>query len=324
MIVELENMLCIKCGGHFAAKIDREILLCPYCGRRILATEAVGDYSELNGAKTEKPAYSAIKSDFSQNEDEKEFEIVGETLKKYHGDGETVIIPSEVKVIGTSCFFGNAKIKKVVLHDGVKRIENIAFDGCKSLTEINLPMGLETVGALAFKGCGLKAVDIPGSVQLIGDDAFSGCAALLSAKLGAGVKAIGARAFYECRRLKRVEFPATLITIGRLAFAGDAELESLKLPHSLEFIDDNAFSGCVSLGKAALPLSLKQIGKTLFDDCGIKKISMSKIFNVNCLSCGQTTVPVFSGKCRVCGCEYEYTDDLIKSRPIRRKSDKNK
>ena len=70
--------------------------------------------------------------------------------------------------------YGNSKIKKVVIENGVTSIGYYAFDSCSNLASIEIPEGVTSIGNSAFKDCRrLTNITIPGSVTSIGYHAFS-------------------------------------------------------------------------------------------------------------------------------------------------------
>ena len=113
--------------------------------------------------------------------------------KMYFGDGITEIgpglpkettkevrLPATLKVLGSSAFV-NAKLKDVVLPEGLQCIEDAAFAHCYELEKVVLPSTLKHIGRGAFTHKvqsptnyknGLKELTIPKSVEWIGYGAF--------------------------------------------------------------------------------------------------------------------------------------------------------
>lgn len=115
----------------------------------------------------------------SEDRGVKEFEIKGNTLIKYNGEGGNITIPDGVGQIGSDAF-ENAKLTKVTIPDDVYAIGFYAFSDQKSLQEVIIKgNGLHFIGNHAFDGCSsLKKITIPSSVTKIGDNAFDGCKSL--------------------------------------------------------------------------------------------------------------------------------------------------
>ena len=139
---------------------------------------------------------------------------------------------------GTSPFFNNQKIKKIVVESGVTGIGDYAFMWCSKVESVSLPNTVKTIGAHAFEDFhSLTSIDIPDSVEVI-----------------------YAHAFRYCKNLKTIKLSSKLKVIGYGAFTHCLELESIAIPESVEIIDGNAFSECVSLTEFHLPKNVKKYG----------------------------------------------------------------
>ena len=71
-------------------------------------------------------------------------------LTKYKGTDTDIVIPSNVRIIGTSAFSGNQKLTRVKVPEGVTEIRNNAFYNCSGLKKIDLPDSLITIESQAF------------------------------------------------------------------------------------------------------------------------------------------------------------------------------
>lgn len=164
--------------------------------------------------------------------------VDGITINKYLGTGTDVEIPSQIEGIyvthiGNSAFWENKTIQTVHIPDSVKRID----DGSSDTEFYNGYCG-------AFKDCtSLKAVVIPGSVEIIGRQAFSGCTSLTEVVLNDGLQVINNEAFSGCSVLVSLELPSTLTAFGQNAIEGTS-IKYLYLPQSLTafhyFVNDPA------------------------------------------------------------------------------------
>ena len=76
-----------------------------------------------------------------------------------------------IEKIGDCCFWG-MNIEEIVIPGNVKSIGSFAFKDCKSLKKLTLEKGIETIGINAFSGTRIDEVFIPASVAEIGHDAF--------------------------------------------------------------------------------------------------------------------------------------------------------
>jgi len=101
------------------------------------------------------------------------FLIVGDgILLAYRGEGGTVSIPENVKVIGAEAFKGRTGITGVQIPDSVTVIGEGAFEECNHLQNIALGNGVTQIRDRAFAGCPIATVMIPASVEKIGLRAF--------------------------------------------------------------------------------------------------------------------------------------------------------
>ena len=179
-----------------------------------------------------------------------------------------VVFPDGTESIADNAFkteYGN-DLKKVVLPSTVKTIGESAFYGCQSLEEINLPDGLLTIGKAAFQSCvKLKKVELPEGILAISDNTFYNCAALGKIELPASLINIGKSAFSRCA-LREISWPDNLQTIGNNAFS-HCDLTTLQLPDSLRTLGTSAFSSCSELITVSVPGGVKNIAENAFDYC---------------------------------------------------------
>lgn len=183
----------------------------------------------------------------------------GTTLMHFPVDADPNVhrIPSSVKIIGESAFWGNEKIRAFDVPYGIERIDDHAFDGCENLREISIPEGVKTIG----------------------ENAFNGCASLSKVRLSNSVESIGEYAFCNCYALKRIFIPRGVRRIGILAFSKDIQKIEVDPDNRCFHADANALFNkdqtkleCVFPGKHGrkkytTPSSVKEIGKHAFTNC---------------------------------------------------------
>ena len=147
--------------------------------------------------------------------------------KVFHGCTTltSVIISSNITLIGDNAFRGCAKIKSITLPIGVESIGENAFRECESLQNVSIPDSITSIGLNAFYGCPIKNAQIPSSAILsintasnylesviitsgdsIGQYSFYNCPKLKSVTISSSVKSIGAYAFGYCKNLTSVVF----------------------------------------------------------------------------------------------------------------------
>ena len=138
-----------------------------------------------------------------------------------------------------------AKIKKVIIENGVTCIGDCAFIDCSALTSITTPNSVTRIGDYAFARCsGLTSVTIPNSVTSIGNEAF-----------------------WECKGLTSAAIPNSVISIGVSAYSGCNELTSVNIANSVTSIGTSAFSYCSGLTSITIPNSVTSIGNGVFEYC---------------------------------------------------------
>jgi hypothetical protein len=130
-------------------------------------------------------------------------------------DVEAVVLPSEVKAIGSGAFAGYSALKSVTLPHHLWRIKGSnewgwetltgAFSLCRSLVTVTIPPGCEQIGRAAFMSCtSLETVAIGEGCTTIGYAAFKGCSALASISLPRSCLTIEYSAFGDCTSLAEI------------------------------------------------------------------------------------------------------------------------
>lgn len=214
----------------------------------------------------------------------------------HYKTGDNYIIPSTVKKINSSAFFGNINLKSVEIPNSVTEIADKAFNYC-SLTSVEIPNSVKLIGEMAFADCDLTSIELPNSLEVISRGTFSGCEKLESVKLPTSITAIEISLFSGCCSLTDVVIPNNIKSIGNYAFSDCSKLENIKIPESVTTIGESAFSGCVDLANVELTNGLQEIGKSVFGSCkslvsiklpdSVTKIGESafsscfKLFNIN-------------------------------------------
>ena len=183
------------------------------------------------------------------------------------------VIPSVVKSIGHSAFFGCKTLRNVVFPTQLLEIEEYAFYGCDELGRVTIPDSVLKIGEAAFGKCHKSQfygkfassdhccliVDgvlnsfacgptteylIPGGVTVIGPSSFRGSSQLEKLIIPEGVKEIAPYAFGECNNLSHVNLPSSLTKIEEYAFLCCFKLKTIILPMGLRSLVSNAISSC--------------------------------------------------------------------------------
>lgn len=217
-----------------------------------------------------------------------------------------VYVPSTVKDIGDSAFFGCNNLDRVSIQGGNLKIGNRAFAGCRSLKRvvfngaaaelgdyafwhcskiaIYYTQNVTTIGECAFIGSGLSGeLDLRG-VKNIKSGAFNGCE-ITSITFGKNLSAIGPSAFFNCDDLNEIklsdENDEYVYVDGCLIRRSDNTLvlglASAVIPETVVSIGDYAFAYRKNLSEIAIPSSVTAIGSYAFADCeNLKTIEVSE------------------------------------------------
>ena len=264
--------------------------------------ENSSETDELNAEKnpTEDTTLNATES--AENKQTKEsvnedFSIVNGVLKKYYGKNANVVIPSDVKVIGSNSFYNCQTVQSVEIPDSVTNIETSAFENCSNLKTVKFSNNLQEIGQWAFSDTNLEKVILPNSVKIISPFAFRNCKSLVSVvmpaelekiekstfygceslndiSMNAKLKSIGPNAFSYCSSLKTINLPASLLEIKQRAFESSG-LESVVLPGKMTTIETYTFVMSQNLKEITIPASVTNIGQYAFSRCdSLKNIKM--------------------------------------------------
>ena len=143
---------------------------------------------------------------------------------------ESVSVPktyneADVTVIAENAFKG-ASIKEVRIPSTIKVVSNSAFYGCVNLTTVYFYKGVEEIGAGAFYGCkGIKQLSLPSSLKVIGDSAFCNTS-ITNLTLTEKVETVGNLAFAYCSDLTKVYISHSVSSLASNAFVGaNSELQ---------------------------------------------------------------------------------------------------
>lgn len=187
---------------------------------------------------------------------------------------ESVVISSAVDV--PRDMFGKCtELKKVTLKNGVRSIGEDAFRDCSSLESVIFENTvLEKISDGAFWGCSaLSSIALPDSVTEIERNAFFETG-LRNIQLPEKLTLIGGGAFCNCKNLKQVQLPPQLKELGEGAFFNCENLAQIQLPSQLNKLGGDAFRDCTSLDKIDIPAGLKQIESATFCNTGLTSVTL--------------------------------------------------
>lgn len=237
-------------------------------------------------------------------------------------DGNSQTIKTVIGV-PEGAFFGSPNLKTVVLPEQVKAIGSEAFSSCLSLSKINLE-NVTHIGKSAFADCTvLKEVDMS-EVTTIYEGAFwrAGLIALSLPKatsISEGItdgNSSGIGSFSSCQLLVAVEAPS-LTNTGYFSFAGCSALEIVNMPELTEIneraffntglesinhgkvttVGEKAFERCEKLTEVNLG-NVTTVGKNAFAECGfLTKVELPSLVTVgdnafiNCIGLVEIELP---------------------------------
>lgn len=185
---------------------------------------------------------------------------IGEDAFRDCSSLEGVIFENTVlEKISDGAFWGCSALSSIVLPDSVTEIERNAFFET-GLRNIQLPEKLTLIGGGAFCNCkNLKQVQLPPQLKELGEGAFFNCENLTQIQLPAQLNKLGTDAFRNCTSLDKIDIPAGLTQIGPDTFCNTG-LTSVTLHEGLTKIEDGAFHDCLKLKKIRMPKSVTDIG----------------------------------------------------------------
>ena len=186
---------------------------------------------------------------------------IGEDAFRDCSSLESVIFENTVlEKISDGAFWGCSALSSIVLPDSVTEIERNAFFET-GLRNIQLPEKLTLIGGGAFCNCkNLKQVQLPPQLKELGEGAFFNCENLTQIQLPAQLNKLGTDAFRNCTSLDKIDIPAGLTQIGPDTFCNTG-LTSVTLHEGLTKIEDGAFHDCLKLKKIRIPKSVTDIGE---------------------------------------------------------------
>ncbi|HAM16304.1 MAG TPA: hypothetical protein DCP91_10730 [Eggerthellaceae bacterium] len=174
------------------------------------------------------------------------------------------IYASDLTMQGSNHFQGCANLAEVYIGSGVKSLGSNAFSGCSSLADVTYEAAID-VPDYAFQNCSsLKSIHLPAGVTAIGRYAFSGCAALMDMDMGSTVASIGNYAFRDCSSLKSIEIPGSVNSLGTYAFQNCSGATVLNIGSGVTSIPNYAFDGCSSIASVTVPAQVTSIGQYAF------------------------------------------------------------
>lgn len=188
-----------------------------------------------------------------------------------------VTLKNGVRSIGEDAFRDCSSLESVIFENTVlEKISDGAFWGCSALSSIALPDSVTEIERNAFFETGLRNIQLPEKLTLIGGGAFCNCKNLKQVQLPPQLKELGEGAFFNCENLTQIQLPAQLNKLGTDAFRNCTSLDKIDIPAGLTQIEPDTFRN-TGLTSVTLHEGLTKIKDGAFHDClKLKKIRIPK------------------------------------------------
>ena len=188
-----------------------------------------------------------------------------------------VTLKNGVRSIGEDAFRDCSSLESVIFENTVlEKISDGAFWGCSALSSIALPDSVTEIERNAFFETGLRNIQLPEKLTLIGGGAFCNCKNLKQVQLPPQLKELGEGAFFNCENLTQIQLPAQLNKLGTDAFRNCTSLDKIDIPAGLKQIESATFRN-TGLTSVTLHEGLTKIEDWAFHDClKLKKIRIPK------------------------------------------------
>lgn len=188
-----------------------------------------------------------------------------------------VTLKNGVRSIGEDAFRDCSSLESVIFENTVlEKISDGAFWGCSALSSIALPDSVTEIERNAFFETGLRNIQLPEKLTLIGGGAFCNCKNLKQVQLPPQLKELGEGAFFNCENLTQIQLPAQLNKLGTDAFRNCTSLDKIDIPAGLTQIESDTFCN-TGLTSVTLHEGLTKIEDGAFHDClKLKKIRIPK------------------------------------------------
>lgn len=187
-----------------------------------------------------------------------------------------VVLPDDLKRIGTYAFTGVELTSTLFLPEGVTHLYDHAFEG--TICNIELPYSLEYIGEWVFASNQVDGVLVTGELRLTDNLKHIGSGAFWRARnftgtfyLPSNLEYLGESAFESCGTdlMGDIIIPSTLTAIPAAAFQGMgfANGTNLIMHDGITKINDSAFAGTRIKNSIEWPKNLRFIEKNAFLEC---------------------------------------------------------
>ncbi len=243
------------------------------------------DFSALQNAANEQLNEQKTKESFYKNA-----EVSGNTLIKYKGSDENVVIPEGITKIKNSAFY-SAKVKNIKIPSTVTEIEQVGLY-CSQAESYEVDIANKTyksIDGVVYSKDGRTLVqfpngrsgyyDMPNEVEKVLPSSISGCTKLTGLNLSNRLTYIIPHMFCGTA-FSTLEIPRSVTTIGNNAFEMCTALSSITIPGNVSVIEDNAFSCCYNLRTVTVSEGVTRMGSCAFFNCNmLTSVSLPSTLN---------------------------------------------
>lgn len=159
------------------------------------------------------------------------------------------------KVVPIDTFKNCENLEGISFPDTIVKVDENAFKGCVSLEDLEISSAIENIGAYAFANSGVKNLDLPETLKVIGPGAFSGSENIETIAWPDSLTTISASIFEDCTNLTSFTYSEdaynNIVTIGTSAFKNTG-LTTFDIPKNVSTIFETTFADSNDLKEVRL------------------------------------------------------------------------
>lgn len=173
-------------------------------------------------------------------------------------------LPAQTAYEKNGSFSRLAKLKSVVLPDGIISLGGGSFIDCPMLETVNLPSSVKNIESYAFQNCSLLVMtELPADLEQIYQMAFKDCKKVSFSVLPAGVKGIALEAFNGCSNVTFSVWPEGITSIGNTVFR-NTKVAFTDWPAGVAQIPTGVFANCITVTNFTIPETVTSLPSTAF------------------------------------------------------------
>ena len=244
--------------------------------------------------------YAATSGDCGEETGTVSFNIDSDGVMTISGSGA---IKAYTRANSYPWYADRAKVKKLVLEEGVTNAPGYAFGSMTNLKDVEFPATLDSWGGtsvfssssnietikvttgetfsaknnilygddetkLLMSGKAVSGeIELPSTIKSIEANALDGRSDITKLILPEGLETIGNYAFRGLNKVTELTIPSTVTAIGTYAFANMTEIEKMILPAGVTSLSNYMFSGCSKLNSVQFLGDISTMGTNIFQNC---------------------------------------------------------